>query len=437
MLIPVLIATGIFIALFGIGVDYLLPNASPGINLVQLLIIVSGLTLSICAWLLRRPEIRRKYAGAKSKSIAVASIVTLLTLVALELVLSVAGMSTYFPVPVPDPAVRQATWSTCDEPGCHYDQDQVRMACDDQIISGRVCTVNRQGYADSQDFLPPDEFDDSLRILALGDSFTFGSSADIGKSYVNYLEARFPDNDIWNTGISGSGTNQAIAAFKWFAPQLRPQLTTLGFVMNDFNDNLLPIDSWIGVVTPERTRTTLRTHYFDVFGNVYEYDPVIALRYAWLSAGPPRNSFEYALGLTRLGTLVLRFRDGVGPILGGLQAKQISTTREYLLELRDLANAHDSDLLVLIVPDRKDFDVPGTFFRTALELMEELGIPYLNPSHLLDAVSDYAGPLDGHWSTAGHQKVGRYLSECIEVYMETRSLFDCDNVVATGSRNNQ
>ena len=70
--------------------------------------------------------------------------------------------------------------------------------------------------------------------------------------------------------------------------------------------------------------------------------------------------------------------------------------------------------------------------------MEELGIPYLNPSHLLDAVLPITRVLlDGHWSTAGHQKVGRYLSECIEVYMETRSLFDCDNVVATGSRNNQ
>ena len=234
MLISVLIATGILIALFGIGVDYLLPNASPGINLVQLLIIVSGLALSMCAWLLRRPEIRRKFAGAKSKSIVAAAIVTLLTLVALELVLSVAGMSTYFPVPVPDPAVRLATWTTCDEPGCHYDQDQVRMACDDQIISGRVCTVNRQGYADSQDFVPLDEYDDSVRILALGDSTTFGSSADLGKSYVNYIELQFLENIIWNVGMSGTGTNQANAAFKWFAPQLRPQLTTLGFVMNDF-----------------------------------------------------------------------------------------------------------------------------------------------------------------------------------------------------------
>ena len=436
MLIPVLIATGILIALFGIGVDYLLPNASPGINLVQLLIIVSGLALSICAWLLRRPEIRRKYAGAKSKSIAVASIVTLLTLVALELVLSVAGMSTYFPVPVPDPAVRQATWTICDEPGCHYDQDQVRMACDDQIISGRVCTVNRQGYADSQDFVPPDEFDDSVRILALGDSTTFGSSADLGKSYVNYIESQVLENIIWNVGISGTGTNQAIAAFKWFAPQLRPQLTTLGFDMNDYNDNMLPIDSWLRVVTPEGRQQSLRTHRFDLFGNVYGYDTDTALRYIWRPTGPPRNGFEHALGVTRLGTLLLRLRDGVGPTVGALQAKQISTTRVYLEELRDLTIAHDSDLLVLVMASRHDFDEPRALHVTSLELLEELGIPYLNSRDVLDVTADYAGPPDGHWNTAGHQKVGRYLSDCIDVYMETRSLFDCDNVVATGRRNN-
>ena len=301
MLIPVLIATGILIALFGIGVDYLLPNASPGINLVQLLIIVSGLALSMCAWLLRRPEIQRKFAGAKSKSIVAAAIVTLLTLVTLELVLSVAGMSTYFPAALPELRVTPGNWFVCDEPGCHYVYDEVQIACEKQYLSARACGVNRQGYADSQDFLPMEEYDDSLRVLALGDSFTFGRSAEIGKSYVNFLESRFPESQIWNAGISGAGTNQAVVTFQWFAPQLRPQLTILGFFANDFDDNLLPVDSWIRVLDPQGNESFMRTHMFDVWGNTFAIDPQSNMRDYGYITGPAAQQIRACARCHALG----------------------------------------------------------------------------------------------------------------------------------------
>ncbi|MDE2638001.1 MAG: hypothetical protein OXI30_16675 [Chloroflexota bacterium] len=44
-----LILLGMIIALFGIGADYILPGANPGLNLPQLLIIALGFAIAVAA----------------------------------------------------------------------------------------------------------------------------------------------------------------------------------------------------------------------------------------------------------------------------------------------------------------------------------------------------------------------------------------------------
>ena len=55
----------------------------------------------------------------------------------------------------------------------------------------------------------------------LGDSFTAGYNAEIGKSYVETIEANLPDSIVWNTAIGGTGTNHALASFESLAPLLK------------------------------------------------------------------------------------------------------------------------------------------------------------------------------------------------------------------------
>ena len=86
-------------------------------------------------------------------------------------------------------------------------------ACETGMMSGRYCIVNAQGFHDTQDFVYSPALDEQTRILVLGDSFTFGEDADIGASYVEILEAGGPGRVVWNTGIFGVGTNQALAGF--------------------------------------------------------------------------------------------------------------------------------------------------------------------------------------------------------------------------------
>ena len=63
------------------------------------------------------------------------------------------------------------------------------LACETGELRGRVCAVNRQGYSDWEDFVVTDDFADKTRILLLGDSFTYGMSADIGMSFADMLNS--------------------------------------------------------------------------------------------------------------------------------------------------------------------------------------------------------------------------------------------------------
>ena len=422
---------GILMALFGIGLD-VLPGTNPGLNLPQALLIIAGLLLALAAFRLRSADVRRRVLRNAGKYFAPGLLITFVTFLVLEFVLVAIGISTYFPQEIPETIFDPVSWWGCDEAGCHYIYDEIVAACENGELSGRRCIVNRQGFHDTEDFAAGDDFDGRMRILMLGDSFTYGYKADIGSSYVETVEANFPQSVVWNTGIPASGTNQALASFQAAAPVLQPQLTILGFYSNDFYDNLMPMDSWLWGVNWLNKRFAIRRYRIDHLGNAIKLDNR-ALYYRMHNVDPPANEMERLIGITRLGSLALHLIDAVREYLFSDSCdlcfeRQVNATRDYLKTLRDSAVEQDTALLVLLIPHRNDIDVPSRLYRTVVQLMKELGIPWLDPVHALDAELDYAPKPDVHWNNAGHQKIGAVLSDCIEAFQIRQSLADCEEV---------
>ena len=426
-----LIALGILIALFGVGIDYVLPGTSPGVNLPQLLVIAAGLALSLGAHQLRREEVRRKLSGERGRSSAIVLVIALITLIVLEILLSVFGMSTYFPSEVQDAKLRSVPWRVCDEAGCRFDYDIIVDECARGDRTGRWCIVNQQGFADNDEFVFGDDLLGRTRILALGDSFTHGLSADVGNSFVESIESRLPELVVWNAGFSATGTNQALESFELLGPILQPDLTVLGFYVNDFIDNLLPTDSWLSIVDQEGNHVGVRPYRFDVWDNLIRVDKMSAQYLSTYGFYPPVNEFEYLFGNSRLGTLLLRLRDAIAKLNAEDRRfeKGVEPTREYLRQLRESTAKQSSDFLVLLVPDSGDLTAPSEQFLTAVNLMTELQLPYSNPMPILDPEKDYAMPFDIHWNNSGHQKVGALLSDCIEAFIASGNLGDCERVV--------
>ena len=379
----------------------------------------------------RLTESRSESRRARSRWIGKSLLVALFTLAALEAVLTVAGLPAYFPEHLPNVEVSLSPWWRCDAPGCHYVYDAVITACESEELDGRPCLVNRQGFPDADEFDAANSVEREPRLLILGDSFAFGMQADIGKSFVETLETALPGSLIWNTAIPGAGTKQAIATFNVYGFMLRPQVTLLAFFTNDFDDNLLPIDSWLNAVGADGKAINVRKYLVDEHENVVELDPGSIQFMAVFGKEPPENELEYHLGSTRLGAIVLRLIDSLES--DGAQHERFDrrkeSTRKYLQELRDLVLETDSAFLVMLIPGPEDLSSPGLRYTIAAQLFSELGIPYLEPRGMLERDEDYASPPDIHWSNSGHQKVGVMLSECIKSILQHGSPTDCEYIV--------
>lgn len=421
-----LLIAGILIAILGAGSDFLLPSTSPGINLPQILVILAGLALASFALWLRRTGRRNRRLAGNRKIWLKASAIAIFTLILLEGLLAAWGRQTYYPQSIPERNIREIPWGICDELGCRKQYEAVLDACAAGYLSGIRCVINRDGFGDTDEFIVGEDFDQRDRILIMGDSYTRGFHADVGKSYVDRLEAEMPEAVIWNVAEPGTATNQALLSFAGIAPRLKPRLAILGFYMNDYPENLVPKDMSLRLIDDAGKQFFVTRFEEDRWGNPVDLPADMVNAYLALGVTPPLSEFERLLGATHLGTLALRTLDYFAGIDGEDLSfeRQKRVTRELLAQLRDDVAAQGSQFLVLLIPRAADVDAPGKPYQTAKELFAELRIPYIEARHVLER-ADYTD----HWNTEGHQKVGAYLSECVIEFFDSGDLANCDNAV--------
>ncbi len=408
------IAAGLFLALFGLLLDYILSSSEPGIGLPQLLIAFAGLGMVALGLFLQRVKKQLPQRGHLGKGI----LVTLVTLIAIELALAVAGYATYYPSEEPETYKEIVDWFHCDATlGCRFNHHAAQRACETGELTDLLCVFNPQGFADHDEFVASEELAQRNRVLVLGDSFTHGFSADVGFSYVDVIEKALPDIALWNLGISATGTNQALASFAGIAPIMQPQLTILGFfVGNDFSNNRFELGKT--VIYHGRRSGVMTTDYAleDRWGlSIYEVDPMTALRYSSTNRKPPPNELEHLVGLTRLGAVLLSSMDAMSPIFDGVKwTARVAETRVLLQQLLESTAKIDSQLLVLIIPAKEDFPTKTERYTTAIDLMRDLSIPYLEVINKLSLTEDYQAANDIHWNNRGHRIVGEILADYID-----------------------
>ena len=423
---------GIALAAFGLLLDWLLPHTTPGFNLPQLLVIGLGLALALAAVWLHKRGIPAWFGGMTRRQLAKAGIVSLLTLLALELALSAIGFGTYYPAEIPQRWIKRVDWLVCDAGGCRYAPEQMRQECAGGALSGRDCMLNRLGYHDRKDFEAAAVGDKAPRILMLGDSFTAGFSAEIGGAFAEIIEAHYPGGAVWNTAIGGKGTNHALASFGKWAPELQPHIAILGFVMNDYDDNVLPLDSYyVGVDMRSERPVLVRQYQVDLWGNVVKLDEQRALYFFRSGVEPPATEWHYRAGTTRLGSLALRTAHALGEVVVGDARfnRKVDITRQYLRQLREAAEARGTALLVALVPELRHIDQPSERYAKSRELMRQLAIPFIDPFAALDA-DDYVPLPDGHWNGRGHATVADLLINCVDAFVADGDFADCAAVTA-------
>src|SRR4030095_7434589 len=109
---------------------------------------------------------------------------------------------------------------------------------DVRVFGNKILNTNSIGLRGKKDFSFHKE-KGKLRILLLGDSFTFGDEVSDGETYSYYLQQLLPNTEIINMGVHGYGQDQMLILLKEVGVKYEPDIVILGFLPLDMPRNVL------------------------------------------------------------------------------------------------------------------------------------------------------------------------------------------------------
>jgi hypothetical protein len=107
-----------------------------------------------------------------------------------------------------------------------------------RAFNNKILNTNSKGFRGKKDF-PYLKNNARLRILILGDSFTFGDEVNDDETYSSYLQEMLPHTEVINMGVHGYGHDQMLILFKEEGVKYQPDIVILGFLQLDMSRNLL------------------------------------------------------------------------------------------------------------------------------------------------------------------------------------------------------
>jgi hypothetical protein len=292
--------------------------------------------------------------------------------------------------------------------------------------------INSKGLRDRE--VPYDRRPGTLRVLALGDSYTFGQGVEARETWPKILETRLgPGAEVLNAGVSGWGTAQELLWLEDEGFRYRPDVVVLGFYVNDFWDNAaLPGDGARPRFTLEAGRlaatnlplpaprndwlvhTALTLHNHSLLYRLFEQ--------SWRSfqAGWLRPVDFTPIRGKRLPGRPLRSEPAVS-------VPAVDLTGALLSEMERSCRARGARFVVLLIPGhwqvRPAFRGLGSFaaqrdaYAAARSLCLARKLRALDPYPEL-AASEERGvavynPTDMHWNAAGHGLAAGLLADAL------------------------
>ena len=106
------------------------------------------------------------------------------------------------------------------------------------VSDNKILNSNSKGIRGTVEY-SYDKSGDRLRILALGDSNTFGEDVSDNETHPYYLESLLPSTEVINFGIRGYGHDQMLLYLKEEGIKYRPDIVLLAFIADDVHRNML------------------------------------------------------------------------------------------------------------------------------------------------------------------------------------------------------
>lgn len=280
--------------------------------------------------------------------------------------------------------------------------------------------INSQGFRDAEH--PPNKGNGTIRILGLGDSFTFGWGVHVDQTYLKQLEqglhhALNHSVETINTGVPGWGLNQYYLYLKEAGLKLAPDVVLLGYFIDDLTGP--PVDKleasqnsqWQGG-GEVRTRGGPFQHIrlfnlFTYFADTIKYRNR-SKRISYLNDVQARRA-----KLTETADYLVA---DPGP---EVTAQRSQLLKEHLARINALVAQHGASLIIVFIPDYSQLFHPELqhINRVLGTVSRDVGVSFLDMTPIYEATEpaahNYFWPLDGHANETGHQAIATALAPLI------------------------
>ncbi len=293
--------------------------------------------------------------------------------------------------------------------------DSLLSSVDSALIQTLTFPINKDGFRS----IPFQPFETSKKkVLLLGDSFTFGWSADgWTNSFADLLSTK--GYVVYNSGISGTDPAQYLAVAMKYIPLLQPDVVIVNIYLgNDVVYYPREVSERQSVYYVTNAGVLMACPTSECFSSPEEAY-TFYLKEHYLAADSNSKPSEKFLSRTILGTamwkglkhLGILDKTGLAPHHAYWQRNsklksEKPLTEYYVQEIQKLCDSNGIPLINAIIPDLSnpqpdlESDFPGLF---------EV-IPYHIP---LVTAEDYVAGLDGHYNNLGHQKHAEFLDSLI------------------------
>lgn len=259
---------------------------------------------------------------------------------------------------------------------------------------------NSKGFRGSRDFKIKN---DKPRILALGDSFTYGLGVNDEQTYAHHLEI-ITGVEVVNAGVTAHGVDQSLLMWEKEGRVFQPETVIFGYAVDKFFTNTLSIRN-------------LPKPYFTYNKNTQSFAlqgyPVPDLATAQ-SDGILND--DGSLKISHAGAwLKSKIQSKLGvPNHDDLQYR--AKLSEFLLKrLNDAVTQNGARLIVTFIGHCYDGEVENTWIENSImESCKANGIECINMADAMrsgDFDSYYGG--NCHWSEKGHQFAAKRISEAL------------------------
>ena len=276
--------------------------------------------------------------------------------------------------------------------------------------------INSFGFRDIEH--PKHKDHHTVRILGLGDSFTFGWGVSLDKTYLKQLEGTLHQAtghtvETINTGVPGWGLNQYYICLKEFGIQFDPDIVVVGYWPDDLTgppvDKLgsVPNARWEGESQIQMRGGPLRhSRLFNFF--TYLADQI---KYKNRAKRIPHLHDEGARRAEWAKNPDFLIADSGQAIT----AERAKILKEHLSRINNLVATHGASLIILFIPDYSQLFHPEFqhINRVMRATVQELGISFFDMTPIYEATershSNYFWPLDGHTNEVGHRAIAEAL----------------------------